>query len=124
MRYGMNWLKLIASRVLICFLAIFSFVLSGVLLIVVFGLWFHVYPILKDKNALEDCKKEEEVVAYFKRAPEEVYFRLDQMPYLGWKLPTRQITNKIMVYTRRTGMKYYIYIDGDGNVEYVFSSSS
>ena len=46
------------------------------------------------------------------------------MSYNGWRLPERPITNKIIVYTRKTGMRYYIYIGVDGNVEFVYNASS
>ena len=49
--------------------------------------------------------------------------QVKNMTYCGWKLPTRPITNKILVYTR-TETRYYIYIDGNGHVEYVYRSSS
>lgn len=98
-------------------------IFAGVLLFAVFGLAFYVYPKHKDGVALENCKTEEDVVSYFKREPEEVYLHLDQMTFRGWKLPTRPITNKILVYTR-TATKFYIYIGRDGSVEYVYRSSS
>ena len=94
-----------------------------VALIVVSGLALYVYPNFKDRRALEKCKNEEDVVAYFQREPEIVYRSLDQMTYHGWKVPARPITNKVLVYTR-TATRYYIYIDGNGNVEYVYRSSS
>ena len=103
--------------------AIFLCLIACVALFVASGLALYVYPNLRDRRALENCKNEEDVVAYFRREPEIVYLSLDQMTYCGWKLPTRPIKNKILVYTR-TGTRYYIYIDGNGNVEYVYRSSS
>lgn len=103
--------------------AIFLCLIACVALFIVSGLALYVYPNLRDRRALENCKNEEDVVAYFRREPEIVYLSLDQMTYCGWKLPTRPITNKILVYTR-TATRYYIYIDGNGHVEYVYRSSS
>ena len=103
--------------------AIFLCLIACVALFVVSGLALYVYPNFKDRRALENCKNEKDVVAYFRREPESVYLSLDQMTYCGWKLPSRPITNKVWVYTR-TATRYYIYIDRDGNVEYVYRSSS
>ena len=119
----MNNLRRFVSHVLKGFAASLICGIAFVLLFAVSGLVFYVYPKLRDENALENCKNEEDVVGYFNRNPEEVYFNLEQMTYRGWKLPTRPITNKVLVYTR-SATKYYVYIDGDGNVEYVYSSSS
>ena len=99
-------------------------VVSCAIAFLLMGVWFHFYPNYKDRNALLACKNEEDVVAHFKREPEIVYFHLNEMSYDGWRLPERPITNKIIVYTRKTGMRYYIYIGVDGNVEFVYSASS
>ena len=104
------------GALLICLIACAAFVVAS-------GLLLYVYPNFRDRRAIANCKDEEDVVAYFRREPEIVYFSLDQMTYCGWKLPTRPITNKILVYTR-TATRYYIYIDGNGHVEYVYRSSS
>ena len=53
-----------------------------VALIVVSGLALYVYPNFKDRRALEKCKNEEDVVAYFQREPEIVYRSLDKMTYM------------------------------------------
>jgi hypothetical protein len=103
--------------------AIFLCLIACVALFVVSGLALYVYPNLRDRRALENCKNEEDVVAYFQREPEMVYRNMEQMTYYGWPLPTRPITNKMLVYTR-TETRYYIYIDKDGHVEYVYVSSS
>ena len=103
---------------------VFLGVLSCVAIFLLMGVWLHFYPNYKDRNALLACKNEEDVVAYFKRSPEAVYSHLDEMTYKGWRLPDRPITNKIIVYTRKTGMRYYIYIGVEGNVEFVYGSSS
>ena len=103
--------------------AIFFCLVACATLFVVSGLALYVYPNFKDRRALENCKNEEDVVAYFQREPEMVYRNMEQMTYYGWPLPTRPITNKMLVYTR-TGTRYYIYIDKDGHVEYVYVSSS
>lgn len=103
--------------------AIFLCLIACVALFVVSGLALYVYPNLRDRRAIANCKDEEDVVAYFQREPEMVYRNMEQMTYYGWPLPTRPITNKMLVYTR-TGTRYYIYIDKDGHVEYVYVSSS
>ena len=77
-----------------------------------------------DKNKGYFLRQIVDVVAYFKRSPEIVYFHLAEMAYSGWKLPKRPITNKVIVYTRKTGMRYYIYIGVDGRVEFVYGVSS
>ena len=122
-RCSVNNLRRFVSHVLKGFAASLMCGIACVLLFAVSGLVFYVYPKFRDGNALESCKTEEDVVGYFNRNPEEVYFHLNQMTHRGWKLPTRPITNKVLVYTR-SATKYYVYIDGDGNVEYVYSSSS
>ncbi len=102
---------------------IFLCLIACVALFVVLGLVLYVYPNFRDRRALGNCKNEQDVIAYFQREPEIVYISMDQMTYCGWKLPTRPIKNKILVYTR-TGTRYYIYIDRNGKVEYVYRSSS
>ena len=53
-----------------------------------------------------------------------VYEKGTVMPQMGWKLPSREISNKILVYTNRSALRFYVYIDGNGKVEYVFTSNS
>lgn len=118
---GMNKNKL--SGALKGFGAIFFCLVACATLFVVSGLALYVYPNFRDRRAIANCKDEEDVVAYFQREPEMVYRNMEQMTYYGWPLPTRPITNKMLVYTR-TGTRYYIYIDKDGHVEYVYVSSS
>ena len=100
------------QMLLLCFLAVSTYIA-----------WVYLIPYRNDMNALQDCKGEDDVIAYFKRPPEMVYYHLDEMAPLGWRLPSRPVTNKIIVYTRRLDRRYYIYIDGNGNVEYVFTAS-
>ena len=104
------------GALVICLIACAAFVVAS-------GLLLYVYPNFRDRRAIANCKDEEDVVAYFRREPEMVYRNMEQMTYYGWPLPTRPITNKMLVYTR-TETRYYIYIDKDGHVEYVYVSSS
>lgn len=73
---------------------------------------------------LTRCEKESAVVEYFGRAPEIVYHKGDVMTRLGWKLPSRTISNKVLVYTNKSALRFYVYIDAEGKVEYVYSSNS
>ena len=73
---------------------------------------------------LTQCDNEESVLDHFGRNPEIVYHKGDVMPQLGWKLPTREISNKVLVYTNRSALRFYVYIGEGGNVEYVFTSNS
>ena len=104
------------GAIFLCLIACAAFVVAS-------GLLLYVYPNFRDRRAIANCKDEEDVVAYFQREPEMVYRNMEQMTYYGWPLPTRPITNKMLVYTR-TETRYYIYIDKDGHVEYVYVSSS
>lgn len=78
----------------------------------------------RDLLFLTQCIAEESVLAHFGRPPEIVYHKNSQMPQLGWKLPKRKISNKVLVYTNRSALRFYIYVDDSGEVEYVFTSNS
>jgi hypothetical protein len=56
--------------------------------------------------------------------PEEVFAKGDVILGRGWPVPARPVTNKVLVYGRRTGTKLFIFVDGGGVVEYVFASTS
>ena len=73
---------------------------------------------------LTRCETEESVVEHFGRKPEIVYHKGEAMRQLGWKLPKRAITNKVLIYTNRSALRFYVFIDDAGRVEYVFTSNS
>ena len=81
-------------------------------------------PDHRDLLFLTRCETEESVVEHFGRKPEIVYYKGEEMRQLGWKLPKRAITNKVLIYTNRSALRFYIFIDDAGRVEYVFTSSS
>ncbi len=78
----------------------------------------------RDLMFLTQCSNEREVLEHFGREPEIVYYKGDRMPNLGWRLPTRQIANRVLVYTNRSALRFYVYIDKNGQVEYVYTSNS
>ena len=78
----------------------------------------------RDLLFLTQCTKEESVLEHFGRAPEIVYHKNDIMPQLGWKLPKRKISNKVLIFTNRSALRFYVYIDEEGEVEYLFTSNS
>ena len=90
-------------------------------------MFFHfnyIRPDHRDLLFLTRCETEESVVEHFGRKPEIVYHKGEEMRQLGWKLPKRTITNKVLIYTNRSALRFYIFIDDAGRVEYVFTSSS
>lgn len=82
------------------------------------------WPDCRDLLFLTQCTTEDSVFEHFGREPENVYYRNDEMPQLGWKLPKRTISHKVLVYTNRSALRFYVYIDECGEVEYVFTSNS
>ena len=78
----------------------------------------------RDLMFLTQCEDEKSVREHFHREPEMVYENGTVMPQMGWKLPSREISNKVLVYTNRSALRFYVYIDGNGKVEYVFTSNS
>lgn len=78
----------------------------------------------KDLLFLTQCKGEDSILRHFARRPEIVYHRGEAMPMLGWKLPNRRISNKVLIYTNKSSLRFYIFIDENGMVEYVFTSYS
>jgi hypothetical protein len=78
----------------------------------------------RDLLFLTQCTTENSVIEHFGRPPEIVYHQNDKMPHLGWKLPKRKISNKVLVYTNRSALRFYVYVDNNGEVEYVFTSNS
>lgn len=101
----------------LCAVGIFAAVLAVVCL-------RYKWPDYRDLLFLTQCTTEASVLGHFGRPPEIVYRQNDMMPQLGWKLPKRKISNKVMVYTNRSALRFYIYIDNNGEVEYVFTSNS
>ena len=81
-------------------------------------------PDHRDLLFLTRCETEESVVEHFGRNPEIVYHKGEEMQQLGWKLPKRAITNKVLIYTNRSALRFYVFIDDAGRVEYVFTSNS
>ena len=80
----------------------------------------YVRPDYRALLCLTRCEHETEVG----RDPEIVYFKGDKMPPLGWKLPSRPISHKVLVYTNRSALRFYVYVDGHGQVEYVYTANS
>jgi hypothetical protein len=101
----------------LCFVLIYTILLTGIFV-------RYKWPDYRDLLFLTQCIAEESVLAHFGRPPEIVYHKDDQMPQLGWKLPKRKISNKVLVYTNRSALRFYIYVDDSGEVEYVFTSNS
>lgn len=81
-------------------------------------------PDYRDLVFLTQCKTEQSVRNHFGREPEIIYTKGDRMQQLGWKLPDRDIVDKVLIYTNRSSLRFYVYIDANGRVEYVFSSFS
>ena len=79
-------------------------------------------PDLKDLRFLNQCEKEVEVISYFGRVPERVFNKGEAIQDLDGRKPLRKITCKVLVFTSRTSLRYYIYIDDQGHVEYVFAT--
>ena len=42
----------------------------------------------------------------------------------GWNTPSRLIDHKVLVFVRRTGMKYFVYLNDRNEIIYVYSSGS
>ena len=106
----------------------FSIALMGVMTAYCVGVTIFYFeyrrPDYCDLLFLTQCDNEESVLDHFGRNPEIVYHKGDVMPQLGWKLPTREISNKVLVYTNGSALRFYVYIGEGGNVEYVFTSYS
>jgi hypothetical protein len=56
--------------------------------------------------------------------PAEVFREGQRIEGRGWRTPSRPMSHEVMVFIRRTGMKYYVFVDTNGVIEYVFSSGS
>lgn len=84
----------------------------------------YVRPDYRALLCLTGCEHETEVLEFFGRDPEIVYFKGDKMPPLGWKLPSRPISHKVLVYTNPSALRFYVYVDGHGQVEYVYTANS
>lgn len=84
----------------------------------------YVRPDYRALLCLTRCDRETEVLEFFGRDPEIVYFKGDKMPPLGWKLPSRPISHKVLVYTNRSALRFYVYVDVHGQVEYVYTANS
>ena len=104
----------------IAFLSIVFLALAAWLFISV----HHKVPDYKDLLFVTQTETEEDVIRHFGRQPDIVYHKGDVLPRMGWRLPSRPISNKIIVYDKMSSLRIYIYIDADGEVEYVFTSYS
>ena len=109
------------GNVLLKFMVI---LLSVYCLFLTFAYFGYKRPDLRDLLFLTQCDSEASVIEYFGRRPEIIYYKHDTMPRLGWKLPSRSISNRVLVYTNKSALRFYIYIDENGRVEYVFTSHS
>lgn len=80
-----------------------------------------------DYNALwflSQWPTEERVIEFFGKEPEIIYQKGESLPRLGWKLPEDVASSKILIYTNRSALRFYIYIDNFGKVIRVFTSNS
>lgn len=68
----------------------------------------YVRPDYRALLCLTRCDRETEVLEFFGRDPEIVYFKGDKMPPRGWKLPSRPISHKVLVYTNRSALRFYV----------------
>lgn len=58
------------------------------------------------------------------RLPIFVLRKGDCIPRIGWPIPDKTIDYEMEVYDSFLAVRMYIYYDNEGNVSYVFSSSS
>lgn len=68
-----------------------------------------------------------EVSRYFSdrgRIPVMTLKRGDSIPQLGWPTPKKSIDYEMDVFDLDMAVRIYIYYDSDGNVDFVFTSSS
>ena len=86
--------------------------------------WTYVRPDYKHLLYLTQCETEADVRGHFGRDPEIVYEHGETMPELGWKLPARNVSCKVLVYTNHSALRFYVYVDAEGRVEYVYTSNS
>ena len=101
----------------LCIAAAYAIILTHLLIV-------YKWPDYRDLLFLTRCTTEKSVLGHFGRPPEIVYRQNDKMPQLGWKLPKRKISNKVLVYTNHSALRFYIYVDDNGEIEYVFTSNS
>lgn len=106
------------------FLVALVLVLFFVLLFYHFMATRYVYRDFNDLLFLTRNPSLEEVRAHFKKSSEEIVHVNEPLLGKGWKIPARKISNYVLIYVRGSGLKYYIYIDQNNEVEYVFTSSS
>ena len=109
---------------IVIFVKLFAYLLT---IIFVSSLCFIVPKIISDRNDLlfvTQANSRREVIEYFGREPIMIYKKGDVMPRMGWKVPSRPISNEVLIYDKISSLRFYIYIDNDGKVEYVFTSTS
>lgn len=116
MKSGMIKSQSVAVVVILA-IAIYSLCMTGIVL-------HYRGPDYRDLIFLTQCEDEKSVLEHFRREPEIIYSKGCTMPHLGWKLPSRKISNKVLIYTNRSALRFYVYIDENGKVEYVFTSNS
>lgn len=102
--------------------AIGVFVLGYAVFITIF--FSYRQPDYKTLCFLSQWPTEERVVEFFGCAPEIVYQKGETLQALGWKLPEDVASSKILIYTNRSALRFYIYIDDGGKVTRVFTSNS
>ena len=66
----------------------------------------------------------DELLLYFRTPPAEEYWQGDVVDGRGWKVPEFPVSNKAVIFIRRTGLKIYIYIDKKDKIEHVFVDRS
>lgn len=103
--------------------AIGVFVLGYAVFITIFFFSYR-QPDYKTLWFLSQWPTEERVVEFFGCAPEIVYQKGETLQALGWKLPEDVASSKILIYTNRSALRFYIYIDDGGKVTRVFTSNS
>jgi hypothetical protein len=64
--------------------------------------------------------------AVFERfgSPAEVFLKGQKVQGRGWPAPSRTVEHKMLVFVRGNGMKYFVYVDEDGEIAYIYSSRS
>ena len=102
---------------------------SSMLALLVFLATILIYPITvflldyRDLCAATGFKMEHDVIAYFGCCSNDnVHYRGTTIPTYGWNQPNRPIGYKVLVYERLTSRYFFIYINEQGEVEYVFTS--
>jgi hypothetical protein len=66
----------------------------------------------------------DELLSYFGTPPAEEYKQGDVIEGHGWKVPDYPVSNKLVIFIRKTGLKIYIYIDRNDKIEHIYVDRS